>query len=413
MSRSMYRTILGEDFPEEMEVSFGAGNGRQTLVYRKVRWEIAGEARGLRYGENPDQPAALYRLENGNLVLGDVEQIAPGRGLVTAADLLQSGKHPGKINITDIDAALGILRWFADRPAAVVVKHNNPSGVAVGSSLADAYERALLADRIAAFGGTIAVNGQIDRELAERITAYYAEVVVAPAFTAGALETFAGRKNLRVFRIGAMDALQEYTATRFVDFTSLTDGGIVAQWSFQPRTLSDDDLVAARTEHRGTIHEVTRAPSAAERADMRFGWFVESGVTSNSVIYVKNGCTVAIGTGEQDRVGVARIARDKAYWKTADRLAFTETGRGIEEITDTDEREHFLSVARETNGGLKGATMISDAFFPFRDGAEVGLSEGVSAILQPGGAMRDYDVIDAVNEYGATMAFTGQRSFRH
>ncbi|MFO8043055.1 MAG: IMP cyclohydrolase [Alkalispirochaeta sp.] len=413
MSRSMYRTILGEDFPEEMEISFGTGTEKQTLSYRKVRWSIDGNAAGLRYGENPDQPASLYRLENGNLVLGDVKEIAAGRGLTTDAELIQSGKHPSKINITDVDAALGILRYFTDDPTAVIVKHNNPSGVAVGSDLSNAYFRALMADRIAAFGGTIAVNGEVDGELAEMITAYFAEVVVAPEYSAEALRILASRKNLRVFRIGAMDDLQAYTATRFVDFKSLMDGGLVAQWSFQPVDLVADTLVPASTEHDGTTHVVARAPTPEEAADMRFGWFVESGVTSNSVIYVKDRCTVAIGTGEQDRVGVARIARDKAYWKTADRLAFTATGRGIEEISDPDERNHYLEQSRRSNGGLQGATMISDAFFPFRDGVEVGLKEGVGAVVQPGGALRDREVIDAINEYGATMIFTGQRSFRH
>jgi len=409
----MYRTILGEDFPEEMEISFGTGRDKQTLHYRKVQWSIGGSEAGLRYGENPDQPASLYRLENGNLVLGDVHQIAAGQGLTTHAELLQSGKHPSKINITDVDSALGILRYLTDEPAAVIVKHNNPSGVAVGADLPDAYTRALMADRIAAFGGTIAVNGEVSRELAEMITAYYAEVVVAPEYSAEALTVLAARKNLRVFKIGAIDNLQAFRATRFVDFKSLLDGGLVAQWSFQPVDLTADILVPAATEHEGTSYAVERAPTAAEAADMRFGWFVESGVTSNSVIYVKDRCTVAIGTGEQDRVGVARIARDKAYWKTADRLAFTATGAGIEEIADAEEREFYLEQARRTNGGLQGSTMISDAFFPFRDGVEVGLKEGVSAVVQPGGALRDRDVIDAVNEYHATMVFTGQRSFRH
>jgi phosphoribosylaminoimidazolecarboxamide formyltransferase/IMP cyclohydrolase len=145
---------------------------------------------------------------------------------------------------------------------------------------------------------------------------------------------------------------------------------------------------------------------------MRFGWLVESGVTSNSVIYVKDSATVAIGTGEQDRVGVARIARDKAYWKTADRLAFDSLGKGIEELPREDQTE-FLRLAGETNGDLAGSVMVSDAFFPFPDGAEVGLEEGVSAILQPGGALRDHAVIESVNRFGATMCFTGQRSFRH
>ncbi|MFW5694284.1 MAG: IMP cyclohydrolase [Alkalispirochaeta sp.] len=413
MSRAMYRTIVGEDFPEEMEISFGTGPDKQTLHYRKVRWSVDGSDAGLRYGENPDQPASLYRLENGNLVLGDVHQIPAGRGLVTQSELLQSGKHPSKINITDVDAALGILRYFSEEPTAVVVKHNNPSGVAIGQDLPDAYSRALMADRIAAFGGTIAVNGEVSQDLAEMIVSYYAEVVVAPEYSSEALGVLARRKNLRVFKIGAIDDLQAFTTTRFLDFKSLLDGGLVAQWSFQPVDLAGDTLAPAATEHEGTTYGVERAPTAAEAADMRFGWFVESGVTSNSIIYVKDRCTVAIGTGEQDRVGVARIARDKAYWKTADRLAFTATGRGIEEITDTAERDYYVEQSRQLNGGLRGSTMISDAFFPFRDGVEVGLREGVSAVVQPGGALRDREVIDAVNEYQATMIFTGQRSFRH
>lgn len=413
MNRAMYRSITTDSFPSEMEISFGSGRERQTLHYERVTWNIDGEDRGLRYGENPDQPAALYRLTNGNLLLGEVEQIAPGRALASAAELLQSGKHPGKINITDIDSALGILRYFTDEPAAVIVKHNNPSGVAVASSVEEAYQRALMADRIAAFGGTIAVNAEVSRELAERIVAYYAEVVVAPEYSAGALEVFAGRRNLRVCRIGAMQNLQSYRSARYVDFHSLIDGGLIAQWSFQPLDLSELDLKPAHAVAGEKPVTVERAPTPAEAADMRFGWFVESGVTSNSVIYVRDRCTVAIGTGEQDRVGVARIARDKAIWKDADRRAFSERGVGIEELTDPAEREHYLAAARAASGGLQGATMVSDAFFPFPDGALVGLEAGVSAIVQPGGSIRDAEVIETVNRFGATMVFTGQRSFRH
>ena len=413
MSRDMYRNITPDSFPAEMEISFGSGSERQVLQYQRVTWTIDAEERGLRYGENPDQPAALYRLVNGNLVLGGVTQIAPGRGLASTTELLQSGKHPSKINITDIDSALGILRYFPDDNAAVIVKHNNPSGVALADSLEEAYQRALMADRIAAFGGTIAVNGEVSRELAERIVAYYAEVVVAPEYSAGALEVFAARKNLRVCRIAAMQRLHEYRATRFVDLHSLVDGGLVAQWSFQPVDLAEFDLQPATASGKGGDARIERAPTADEAADMRFGWFVESGVTSNSVIYVRDRCTVAIGTGEQDRVGVARIARDKAIWKDADRRAVLDCGLGIEELSDPAEREQYLAAARVESGGLRGATMVSDAFFPFPDGALVGLEAGVSAIVQPGGSIRDVEVIDAVNRYGATMVFTGQRSFRH
>ncbi|MDA3951535.1 MAG: IMP cyclohydrolase [Spirochaeta sp.] len=410
---SIYRTVLPDSFPNDLRITFGSGTDEQTIVYEKVTWVVNDEEKGLRYGENPDQEAALYRPVNGNLVLGEVRHVSPEHPLVSEADLLQSGKHPGKINLTDADAALNILRYFTETPACVIVKHNNPSGVALGSSLSEAYHRALMADRIAAFGGAIGLNREVDRETAERIVAYYAELVVAPEYSAGALEVFRGKKNLRLLRIANMAHLNTYVGSRYIDFKSLVDGGIIAQWSYQPRDLPDDILVPAASERDGVETRVIRKPTVAEQIDMRFGWFVESGVTSNSVIYVKDQCTVAIGTGEQDRVGVARIARDKAYWKLADRLAFEETGTGIEELTDPADRARFEARSAELHGGLSGSTMISDAFFPFPDGAEVGLSEGVTAILQPGGAIRDAAVIESVNRYGATMCFTGQRSFRH
>ena len=409
---SIYRTVRTDSFPDDMRITFGSGADAQTLVYRKVTWVVNGEEKGLRYGENPDQEAALYRPVNGNLILGEVRQIAPERSLVTAAELVQSGKHPGKINITDADAALNILRYFSDSPACVIVKHNNPCGVALGSSPADAYQKALMADRIAAFGGAIGLNREVDGETAEQIVAYYAELVVAPEYSPEALDVFSRKKNLRLLKIQAMDRLETYVGQRYVEFKSLIDGGVVTQWSYVPKLLSTEDLTPARIDRDGREYQVKREPSAREKADMRFGWLVESGITSNSVIYVKDRQTVAIGTGEQDRVGVARIARDKAYWKLADRFAFRETGRSIEEMPQ-EERERFLSVSAAEHGGLTGAVMVSDGFFPFPDGAEVGLSEGVTAILQPGGALRDYAVIETVNAFGATMCFTGQRSFRH
>jgi phosphoribosylaminoimidazolecarboxamide formyltransferase/IMP cyclohydrolase len=145
---------------------------------------------------------------------------------------------------------------------------------------------------------------------------------------------------------------------------------------------------------------------------MIFGWLVESGVTSNSILYVKNGVTVGIGTGEQDRVGAAEIARDKAYRKLADRLAWEEHSRPLYQLTDA-ESEAIWAEARRQRGGLPGSVMVSDAYFPFRDGVDVGLREGVTAIIQPGGSLRDFESIEACNEAGATMVYTGQRSFRH
>jgi len=163
----------------------------------------------------------------------------------------------------------------------------------------------------------------------------------------------------------------------------------------------------------GKEYRVEREPTDEQIQDMLFGWWVELGISSNSVIYVKDGATVGIGTGEQDRVGVAEIARDKAYRKMADLICFDEQGVPIHELKDEKAREEIEARVREVRGGLEGAVMVSDAFFPFRDGVEVGLREGVAAVIQPGGSERDFESIEACNEFGATMVFTGQRCFKH
>jgi len=411
--RKMYRTVMEDHFPETMEISFGEGAERKTLRYEKVAWVLDGQRTGLRYGENPGQEAALYRLVNGNLTLGDVTTIAPGRWLCSDVELLQSGKHPGKINITDADNALNILRYLGDRPACAILKHNNPSGVAIGRTLVDAYERAYLADRVAAFGGAVALNQPCDKATAEAIARAYAEVVVAPEYEEGALAILAARKNLRIMRIRNMARLTEFAAERVVDFKSLIDGGIIAQVSFRLEARSKADLRPAEATHKGTVHRIQRLPTDQEYEDLLFGWRVEAGVTSNSVLYVKDLCTVGIGTGEQDRVGVAEIARDKAYRKLADRLCWEKLGIPYNELEDPAQRREFDDAAAAQHGGLAGAVMVSDAFFPFRDGAMVGIREGVTAIVQPGGSQNDYDVIDACNEHGVAMVFTGQRSFKH
>ncbi len=412
--KKMYKTIMDDHFPARMELAFiNDDDTRQTLCYEKASWVVDEVKKGLRYGENPGQEAALYKLTNGNLVLGNVSCIQPGRYLASQMELLQSGKHPGKTNITDADNSLNILRYFTDRPTVVIVKHNNPCGVARAGSLAEAYVKADLADRIAAFGGAIALNRACDKDTAKEIVARYAEVVVAPDFEEGVMDIFATKKNLRVMKIEAMNKLQEWVGQPVVEFKSLIDGGQIVQWSFVPRARSRQDLMLAECEHKGKSYKVEREPTDAEYDDMLFGWLVESGITSNSVIYVKDNVTVGIGTGEQDRVGVAEIARDKAYRKLADRYCFLETGKPYNEISDPELKIKFDEMAAAENGGLKGAAMVSDAFFPFRDGIEVGLNEGISAVVQPGGSARDFEVIQACNQAGATMVFTGQRSFKH
>ncbi len=411
--KQMYKTIMDDHFPPQMEISFVDGQQRQTLFYEKVDWTIDNIRKGLRYGENPGQEAALYRLLNGNLILGQTETIQPGQYLVSDIELLQSGKHPGKTNLTDADNALNILRYFTDQPAVIIVKHNNPCGAAISDSLEDAYHKAYMADRVAAFGGCIAVNRPIDIPTAKSIAKQYAEVVVAPDFEDGAMEILAQRKNLRVIRIKNIDNLNTFVGKRVVEFKNLIDGGIVAQWSFAPQSLDKSDYVLAKCDYKGTEYIINRPPTEQEYADIRFGWLLESGITSNSVIFVKDGVSVGIGTGEQDRVGVAEIARDKAYRKLADRYSFESHGISYNDLTDEDKKAEIDSRVKTEKGGLIGSTMVSDAFFPFRDGIDVGLSEGVSAVVQPGGSLNDYQSIEACNERNATMVLTGQRSFKH
>ena len=411
--KKMYRTVMDDHFPSKMEISFVDDDTRQTLFYEKVVWVVDGVQKGLRYGENPGQEAALYRLINGNLALGDAQTIQPGRHLASDIQLLQSGKHPGKTNLTDADNSLNILRYFPDKPTVVIVKHNNPCGVARADSLEEAYAKANMADRVAAFGGCIALNLPVDKATAEAITKQYAEVVVAPDFEDGVMDIFAKTKNLRVISIGNMSRLQTFVGERVVEFKSLIDGGIIAQWSFVPQARTREDLKLAECDYKGKSYRIQREPTDQEYADMLFGWLVESGITSNSVIYVKKGATVGIGTGEQDRVGVAEIARDKAYRKLADRYCFEQLGIPYNELVDKEKKKEIDDRVAQEKGGLTGAAMVSDAFFPFRDGVDVGLREGISAVIHPGGSLNDYQSIEACNEADATMVYTGQRSFKH
>ena len=411
--KKMYSTIVEDSFPANMEVSFVDKDKRQTLFYEKVTWVIDGVQKGLRYGENPGQEAALFKLVNGNLMLGETETIQPGQYLASDVELLQSGKHPGKTNLTDADNSLNILRYFVDKPTAVIVKHNNPCGVAQADTLVNAYNKANMADRVAAFGGCIALNRPVDKATAEAISSQYSEVVVAPEFEEGAMDIFSLKKNLRVIRIDNINRLQNFVGKRCVEFKSLIDGGFVAQWSFVPAARSKDDLILAECTYQGQTYKIDREPTEKEYQDMLFGWLVESGITSNSVIYVKDLVTVGIGTGEQDRVGVAEIARDKAYRKLADRYCFESFKTSYNDMKDAAALSEIDQRVSEEKGGLVGSVMVSDAFFPFRDGIDVGIAEGVSAVIQPGGSTNDYQSIEACNAAGVTMMYTGQRSFKH
>ena len=425
--KAMYRTVMADHFPPEMTIAFGD----QKLIYRKRTWKLPdakGEVieMGLRYGENPGQEAALYELVGGHLTLGGCEFIDPGRGLTSAIDeaaMVQAGKHPGKTNLTDLDNGLNIIKFLGKKPACVILKHNNPCGAAWAATLAAAYDKANMADRIAAFGGAAVFNRAIDKATAELLSQNYLEVVAAPDFEAGTLDILKKAKDLRIISIARFDRLKDLLRRRFVEFKSLIDGGLIVQQSPLNAILSQEDFKPAAATHKGKEYRCRRQPTAAEYDDMLFGWWVEQGVTSNSVIYVKDGVTVGIGTGEQDRVGVAEIAIFKAYTKYADALCFKRFGIPYKNLEldillgkkeNADKVEIDLAT-QEAKWGLKGAVMVSDAFFPFRDGVDVGIRQGVTAIVHPGGSNRDYESIEACNEAEppVTMVFTGQRAFKH
>ncbi|AIH04158.1 MAG: Phosphoribosylaminoimidazolecarboxamide formyltransferase [Thermodesulfobacterium sp. 37_54] len=423
--KKMYYTIVTDHFPSEIRITFGD----QTLIYKKRTWDIEVEPgvierRGLRYGENPDQEAALYELVAGNLILGECEFIHPNLGLVSSLreqDFIQFGKHPSKINLTDIDSGLNILRYLNEKPCCVIIKHNNPSGVAYGNSLEEAFLRAFKADRIAAFGGVVVLNRPVDKACAEAIASNYFEVVVAPEYEEGAIEILKAKKSLRIIRIKRMDRLQNYRNYKIVEFKSLIDGGLIVQVSQSNKINRPEDLKPAVAVKDGIEYKCLREPTEREVKDMLFGWAVELGVTSNSVLFVKDECTVAIGTGEQDRVGCTEIAIFKAYTKFADLLCYEKYGIPYKQlelevakgIRPKEDKERIDEETKEKKAGLIGAVMVSDGFLPFRDSVDVVAKQGVTAILQPGGSIRDWEVIEACNEYQIAMKFTGQRAFRH
>ena len=424
--KGMYKKIVKDQFPDTIKIDMGG----QVLLYRKKVWNIydADEKcdveRGLRYGQNPDQASAMYELINGNITLGDVQFFDSRGGMtsrVTEKDMLQVGKHPGKINLTDVDNALNILKFLDKKPACAILKHNNPCGAACGSTPAEAFEKAFWCDRIAAFGGAVVLTKTVDVETAKAMVPYYFEVICAPDFDGAAIDILKKWKNLRIIQIKAIEQLHEYKFKRFIDIKSLMDGGIVIQESQPYKIKGKEDLKPAETVYKGQVYKIKRAPTDKEYDSMLFGWYVESGVSSNSALFVKDEATVAIGTGEQDRVGVVEIAVFKAYTKFMDKEVFKKFGvpyavfkleaeKGLRKMEDLIEIEKYT---KEQKAGLIGSVVVSDGFFPFRDGVDAAIKQGVTGVVQPGGSERDYEVIEACNESDVTMVFAGQRLFKH
>ncbi len=307
----------------------------------------------LRYGENPHQGGALY-----------VEAEAPAKGIVATARVL-AGKPLSYNNLADADAALECVKAFHKVPACVIVKHANPCGVALGDNLIDAYERAFACDSTSAFGGIIAFNQPLDAATADTILArQFVEVVIAPQVDDAAREAFAKKPNVRLLATGEWP--QQAPAAR--NYKRI-EGGLLVQDTDRDTLLVDDLKVVSR-----------RVPTADELRDLLFAWHVAMFVKSNAIVYAKGGQTMGIGAGQMSRVISARIAAMKAG---------------------------------EAGLDVVGSAMASDAFFPFRDGIDAAAEAGVETVIQPGGSIRDKEVIAAADEHGMAMVFTGMRHFRH
>jgi len=298
----------------------------------------------LRYGENPHQVGARYR--------------ASGSSGWWDTAVVHGGKAMSYLNLFDTEAAWRLVHRLGDEPCAVVVKHANPCGAAVGSDIADAYLSAHQCDPMSAFGGVVAVNRPVTPAMAEALSEVFTEVVVAPAYEPDALALLGERKNLRVLEAGPPGWPE-------LDVRGI-DGGLLVQTA--------DDLVAEPSVWRVVTK---REPTGAEWDDLEFAWRVVARVSSNAIVLVKNRCAVGIGAGQQNRRDAGRIAAEKA------------AGRAI------------------------GGACASDAFFPFRDGLDAAADAGVTAVVQPGGSLRDDEVVAAADAHGMAMVFTDERHFRH
>ena len=330
--------------------------GERAPTWRSMSGRLAQE---LRYGENPHQWAVFYKT-------GDRRP-----GVATAVQ--HQGKELSYNNLNDTDAAFELVGEFDPKtsPAVAIIKHANPCGVAMGETLAEAYAKALRCDPVSAFGGIIALNGTIDAATAKEITAIFTEVVIAPEATEDAKAIFAAKKNLRLLTTGGLPEARAGGVT----FRSLA-GGFLVQ--------SRDNAVVEEMP----LKVVTkRQPTAAEMADLAFAFKVAKHVKSNAIVYVKDGATVGIGAGQMSRVDSARIAALKS--------------------------QEAARTAGITEPLAKGSVVASDAFFPFADGLLAAAEAGATAVIQPGGSMRDAEVIKAADDAGLAMVFTGVRHFRH
>jgi len=354
--RRIYRTARDEDLPLSLKLTIGD----KVFEYSKVQWKVEGRMRGLRYGTNPHQKGALYRPKSSKSGIGNVDWVKWGKD------------GPSATNIEDGSHGLRIASYFKE-PAVAVMKHLNPSGVAVSrehDGLSQVYARARDSDSRAAFGSVVVFNSPVDRKTAEEIMKTFVEVVYAPGYGSEALAVFESKRDIRV---GEVPAQRKEDATLPPDVVVLDDGSLIVEDQFRTSIVSLDTMKQLPVPTK-------KKPSDREYLDLLHTWWVACEVRSNAVVFWKDGTSLAIGTGHQDRIGAIENSIDKAH---------------------------------KLGHNLEGSVLASDGFLPKLDNIEALAKEKVSAIVQPGGSVEDQAIIKACDEHGINMVLTGERSFRH
>ncbi len=355
--RRIYRKAIEEEFPEQLTLKLGP----RTYEYVKVQWMVDDKKKGLRYGTNPHQKAALYKPAAWKTGIGNIEWVKWGKDGPSATNI-EDGSHGNRI-----------VQYF-DRPAVSVMKHLNPSGVAVqshGENLASVYEKARDSDPRAAFGSVVVFNTKVDKATAEAVMTTFVEVVYAPDYSKDAMPIFDSKKDIRIGRIPArgLDARRPQPS----DIVVLDDGSIILEDEYQTGIRSLERLAELPVPTK-------RKPSKDEYLDILHAWCVACEVRSNGIVLWKDGTSLAIGTGQQDRVGAL---------------------------------ENCVEKANRFRHDLTGACLASDGFFPKTDNIELAAQEGITAIIQPGGSIEDNLVIESCDRNNISMILTGERSFRH
>jgi phosphoribosylaminoimidazolecarboxamide formyltransferase/IMP cyclohydrolase len=350
--RKKYSTALDEEFPETIKITIGD----HETIYKKHM--------SLRYGENPHQPAAFYSPTKDLLTIGEIK-------------LLKTGKSGlSMTNVEDANNSMRIVSYFR-QPACAVMKHVNPSGAAtknLDEHLVEVYKKARDCDSLAAFGSVVGFNCEVDVATAEEIMNSYVEGVVAPSYEDGCMDYFEQKKNIRIMQVDGFEEISKYIGEPMwpLDISVQMDGSLVLQAPMLTKIKGVDDLRVV----------TQKQPSDQELKDLLFSWYICMNVRSNGVVLGKKKATIGIGTGQQDRVTAVKLALEKA-----------------------DMRGH--------KSEIPGSVLASDGFFPFRDSIDLLAEYGVTACIQPGGSVKDKEVIEACNENGIAMVFTDERCFRH